>query len=125
MEENAIVAEVGFMENAKGAAIAEGFSMGKDKGMYAVCSYSQRVSFGKSVTHALVIKLRVARVVRRAQGHRGKQLLGGQESRETTIANGKQDFENGFIMYAPGHWFFFCDDFRIQENSRYCLSISN
>ncbi|KND02835.1 transcription factor TFIIIB subunit BRF1 [Spizellomyces punctatus DAOM BR117] len=66
MEENAIVAEVSFMENAKGAAIAEGFSMGKDK----------------------------ARVSRTAQGKGGKSMLGGQESRETTIQNGHRRIQD-------------------------------
>ncbi|KAI8593886.1 cyclin-like protein [Geranomyces variabilis] len=73
MEENAIVAEVGFMENSKGAAIAEGFSMGKDK----------------------------ARVVRKPTqgGSRGKSMLGGQESRETTIQNGHRRIQD--ISYQP------------------------
>ncbi|KAI8912100.1 cyclin-like protein [Powellomyces hirtus] len=73
MEENAIVAEVGFMENSKGAAIAEGFSMGKDK----------------------------ARVVRKPTqgGSRNKSMLGGQESRETTIQNGHRRIQD--ISYQP------------------------
>ncbi|KAI9098284.1 cyclin-like protein [Phlyctochytrium arcticum] len=67
LEENAIVAEVSFMENAKGAAIAEGFSMGKDK----------------------------ARVTRTVQGGKGgRSMLSGQESRETTIMNGHRRIQD-------------------------------
>ncbi|KAJ3019953.1 transcription factor TFIIIB subunit brf1 [Thoreauomyces humboldtii] len=73
MEQNTIVSEVGFMENSKGAAMAEGFSMGKDK----------------------------ARVTRKAAPGAGNQrsMLGGAESRETTIANGHKRIQD--ISFQP------------------------
>ncbi|KAI8816210.1 cyclin-like protein [Fimicolochytrium jonesii] len=81
LEENAIVAEVGFMENAKGAAIAEGFSMGHDKGH---STHSVPLFF-------LLLLTKTARLVRKTQGgggRAGRSLLSGQDSRDTTIQNG-------------------------------------
>ncbi|KAI9002379.1 cyclin-like protein [Gaertneriomyces semiglobifer] len=64
-EENTIVSEVAFMENAKGAAIAEGFALGRDK----------------------------ARVTRHASGP-GRRMLSGAASRETTLLNGNRRVED-------------------------------